>query len=912
MGRPFNPKAAKQLTDKHQELLQQLFEVSELSKQYASDSKILIHKLIDRNVFADQIRREVIYNQPPLSINPGIRQLLLDLYLYKMLQPVSQASIQLIELNKSRLMQEINNLAPGNNNLRWLFTSSKSKLKASEAFEYLKEQLEGDYGSTARGIITQAEDIKKESLYEADFEHEREYYKSLLQQIDSDVMSTATLILELSTILKEYTQLEQTMKSAEESIEESNKEISEAANRWLTQEVLAVLRGIPIEEVNRDKGGLRIKALREYGYTTMADIYVSNVYQLATVRGISADTAFVIKHISEHYAAQAKSTCKIRISADQKTKEATMIVKAIYAYRQKVKYVNEMYQLNRSHRAEANRSITEIKKIGNGVPWLFYSDHAKETAISAYQCLNSLLHGEYAKKINELIDLLSYASSADSVDAWKDFELNPIQFFNVLEEIVPGVLGNSDSIYGLPEDLAREIQDESFFPEGLLCTLRRYQEWGVKYILHQERVLLGDEMGLGKTVQAIATMVSLRNTGATHFVVVCPASVLANWCREISKQSKLRVTKVHGTDRIAALHSWVKTGGVAVTTFETTAYFKLADGFNLDLLVVDEAHYIKNPNAIRSINIKKLTGYTQRLLFMTGTALENKVDEMIALIQILQPQIASEIKPIAFMSSASQFREKIAPVYYRRKREQVLTELPDLIESKEWCTLSHVEEAIYERSVLAKNYADARRVSWNVNDLKDSCKARRLIEIVDEARSEGRKVLVFSFFLDTIRKISISLGRCCMEPISGSVRPQRRQEIIDEFDSAPAGTVLVAQIQSGGTGLNIQSASVVVLCEPQFKPSIENQAISRAYRMGQARNVLVYRLLCENTVDERIVEMLEQKQAVFDAFADKSVAANKSMELDDKTFGKIIEEEIERINTKHGNRPNRQYDNSFA
>lgn len=95
------------------------------------------------------------------------------------------------------------------------------------------------------------------------------------------------------------------------------------------------------------------------------------------------------------------------------------------------------------------------------------------------------------------------------------------------------------------------------------------------------------------------------------------------------------------------------------------------------------------------------------------------------------------------------------------------------------------------------------------------------------------------------------LGKRCTNPINGSVTPQRRQEIIDEFDKAPAGTVLVAQIQSGGTGLNIQSASVVVLCEPQFKPSIENQAISRAYRMGQTRNVLVYRLLCEDTVDEK-------------------------------------------------------------
>ena len=90
------------------------------------------------------------------------------------------------------------------------------------------------------------------------------------------------------------------------------------------------------------------------------------------------------------------------------------------------------------------------------------------------------------------------------------------------------MFGNSDSFYGLPEELAKEIQDECFFPDGLLVTLRRYQEWGVKYILHQKNVLLGDEMGLGKTIQAIAAMVSLRNTGAKYFLVVCPASVIIN------------------------------------------------------------------------------------------------------------------------------------------------------------------------------------------------------------------------------------------------------------------------------------------------------------------------------------------------------------------------------------------------
>ena len=323
--------------------------------------------------------------------------------------------------------------------------------------------------------------------------------------------------------------------------------------------------------------------------------------------------------------------------------------------------------------------------------------------------------------------------------------------------------------------------------------------------------------------------------------------------------------------------------------------------FKYSLLVVDEAHYIKNPDAQRTINVKSISNHAERILFMTGTALENKVDEMISLIKILQPTVASAVRGMEFLSSAPQFRNKVAPVYYRRKREDVLTELPDLIENREWCVMTRAEESVYEEAVLNKKYADARRVSWNVGNLRDSSKATRMMEIIAEAKEEGRKIIVFSFFLDTIKKITNMLGDQCYGPINGSVTPQKRQEIIDKFDKAPAGSVLAAQIQAGGTGLNIQSASVVILCEPQFKPSIENQAISRAYRMGQTRNVLVYRLLCEDTVDEKIISLLESKQAIFDAFADKSVAASESMELDDKTFGNIIKEEIDRINAKRGN-----------
>lgn len=380
--------------------------------------------------------------------------------------------------------------------------------------------------------------------------------------------------------------------------------------------------------------------------------------------------------------------------------------------------------------------MEDLNSSAGTLKWLLSSKTKKQKAVEAYNSLIGLIDGDYGSEAETQISNADVIDRSSNSDAWQDFATNSVRFFNDLEDINPGVLGNDDLMYGLPEDLAREVQEECFFPDGLLCELRRYQEWGVKYALHQERILLGDEMGLGKTVQAIATMVSLRNTGGTHFVVVCPASVITNWCREIRKMSLLSVTKIHGTGRKAALQSWIKSGGVAVTTYETTAYFELPEDFKFKMLVVDEAHYIKNPEARR---------------------------------------------------------------------------------------------------------------------------------------------------------------------INGAVTPQRRQEIIDEFDKAPAGTVLVAQIQSGGTGLNIQSASVVVLCEPQFKPSIENQAISRAYRMGQTRNVLVYRLLCEDTVDEKIMSTLESKQAIFDAFADKSVAAAESQEIDDRTFGNIIKEEIDRINAKYGN-----------
>lgn len=689
------------------------------------------------------------------------------------------------------------------------------------------------------------------------------------------------------------------LREGEASENEYREKVKAAADAIVAQGVLNVLRESPVEELGRSKRGLRVKALREHGYNTVADVAAASVHSLASVYGISEDTAYSIKGIANGMAAEARKGVKISLSSDNRTKEATALILALFQYRRSMPVADKCHALLTANAKKIKYAEEDLNAVRGSVKWLFSSKAKKQKAVEAFDMLSALQGGDYGSQAEALFAELDAIERSRGSDAWQAFSENPIRFTNDLEDIDPSVLGNDDSVYGLPEDLAREIQEECFFPEGLLCDLRKYQMWGVKYALHQERILLGDEMGLGKTVQAIATMVSLRNTGGTHFMVVCPASVLANWCREIRKMSLLSVTKIHGAGRRSAFEAWLKTGGVAVTTYETTAYLGLPFDFKFKMLVVDEAHYIKNPEARRSENVRNISLHAERLMFMTGTALENKVDEMINLLRILQPDVARQVQGLAFMSAAPQFRMAVAPVYYRRKREDVLTELPDLIESEEWCAMGYEEEMAYEQAVMSKNFAEARRVSWNVDDIRASSKAARLVELVNEAASEGRKVIVFSFFLDTIRKVSMLLGSRCIGPINGSVAPQRRQEIIDEFDNAPAGSVLVAQIQSGGTGLNIQSASVVIICEPQFKPSIENQAIARAHRMGQHRDVLVYRLLCENTVDEKMLELLATKQAEFDAFADKSAAAMQTPELDDRSFGEIIKEEIDRINAKY-------------
>ena len=200
--------------------------------------------------------------------------------------------------------------------------------------------------------------------------------------------------------------------------------------------------------------------------------------------------------------------------------------------------------------------------------------------------------------------------------------------------------------------------------------------------------------------------------------------------------------------------------------------------------------------------------------------------------------------------------------------------------------------------MLAGNFMGMRRAAMTSGTASN--KVDRLCEIIDDATQNSRKIIVFSFFRSVIETLPGLLPTSALYgPISGSVSADRRQEIIDDFTQAPGGAVLLAQIQAGGEGLNIQAASIVIICEPQLKPSLETQAIARAHRMGQQRSVQVHRLLSDEGTDPRIVELLAEKTQVFDDYARESAAKNldlEAMETGDVAIGKqVVAEERERI-----------------
>jgi superfamily II DNA or RNA helicase len=623
-------------------------------------------------------------------------------------------------------------------------------------------------------------------------------------------------------------------------------------------------------------GRLKLDTLPENGYFTVADVLRADPARLAHGCGIGEGEAAQVTEAAERVRQSVRDSLQFRIELDPSDPETTRMLQALAVWGA-VRHAGEAHeeQATRFAREMATRR-PEAEAAGAGnVRRLFMAAGRKEAADGAAQEVRTLLEDASSSGLLRAARDVRAVKVPTAAEVWRDFEQRSAAYYGLLGQVVD-LGGDVAAAEGhLPADIAERINEQRLDTSRLSdnLRLRGYQSFGARFVLVQRRVILGDEMGLGKTVQAIATMAHLAATGSTHFLVVCPASVLINWTREVAQHSTLPVVALHGGDRARATDRWQDQGGVAVTTFGSLGTL-VGTPTRPALLVVDEAHYVKNPNAKRSQAVNQIAADSERVLFLTGTALENRVDEFVALVGHLRPEIASTMEAEHGVAGAEAFRRAAAPVYLRRNQEDVLTELPELVQVDEWEEFGAEDGAAYEEAVGEGNFMAMRRAAFAVVEPRDSAKLNRLLEITAEAMTNNRKVVVFSYFRDVLDTVSAAVGSRAYGPITGSTPTVERQRIVDRFTNLNAPGVLVCQIEAAGVGLNIQAASVVILCEPQVKPSIEAQAVARAHRMGQVRTVQVHRLLIADSVDQRMLELLGSKAQLFDAYVRHSAIAD--------------------------------------
>ena len=875
---------------------------------YRNSISFKTSEIFSKGIFEQFCEDEIAFGKSMLSSQNDLLELIRLIYGYRTIEAYIEELKQYYNFKIGFINNALQDLSVSADKMKWFFATNDSKYWAIQAYNYFNSPTHFQFFDDINRQLKIIDDLKNVdlSLAKEDYYKNSQEYGRIVCECNPNVYYNPKDIRILKDVFFVH---EQIYSDSSRIISEQKyliEDVINNANKYIDYKTMETLYNTSIESIKKPGDGLKVKLLIDNGINNVADL-LEKCYLIEAIQGIGELTAPKYQEIAIEYYNDCKNNIRIRFNYDNKDEVSNSLLVSLHKYIRKTEIAQQLYELWIENEADVRNSILTLEQITNGIQWLFYTPDQKLSVNKAFVRLKELIESDYYNSSKKLIDYAAKIDFMNLDEVWNDYLNDTVLYISTLEQLCEDELGyisrvGGDDSYGLNPNLADEVDGQNYSLEGLSCSLRRYQTWGLKFILHQKRVLLGDEMGLGKTVQAIAALVSLRNSGANHFVVVCPASVLQNWYIEVNEKSDLRAYQIYGNKREKTLSEWIQDGGVAITTYESLKSISMPEDLNIDMVVVDEAHYVKNPKAQRSISIMSLVTRTSRVLFMTGTALENKVDEMINLVDMLNSNVAEELR--LTMHSPFSFKNIVMPVYYRRRRDDVLQELPDLIEINEWCQMTDADVSSYSQNVLEKNFMQARRVSWNVDDLNNSSKARRVMEIVNEVEEAERKVIIFSYFLETIQCLKELLGEKCLDPIDGSVSPIRRQEIVQEFNASPNGTVLLAQIQTGGTGLNIQAASVVIICEPQLKPSVESQAISRAYRMGQNRNVFVYRILCKDSIDERIIEILGNKQDLFNEYADESFSADddaylmqneEQQEINEVNFNDMMQKEYERF-----------------
>ena len=442
-------------------------------------------------------------------------------------------------------------------------------------------------------------------------------------------------------------------------------------------------------------------------------------------------------------------------------------------------------------------------------------------------------------------------------------------------------------------------------PADLTAELRGYQREGVAWLSFLRSFELGgvlaDDMGLGKTLQALCAL-----RGRT--LVVAPTSVAHNWLAEIEKfRPSLRAVLYHGPRRELddGADIVITTYGILRQDAEELA------AAPWDAVVLDEAQAIKNPDSQVARAAYRLRAPFR--LTLTGTPLENRLDELWSQLHFANPGLLGgrgafqerlgRRAAAGDPQAAARLREVVSPFILRRLKRDVAPELPPRTEMVLRCELTDQERAVYDavRAAAEKDVVQALEQGSGVlevlelllrlrqaschsglipgHDAETSSKIELLLEHVEEIVAEGHKALVFSQFTALLDRVEPHLRRAGIEflRLDGSTRD--REAVVRAFQDESGPPVMLISLKAGGTGLNLTEADHVYLLDPWWNPAAEDQAADRAHRIGQDKPVMVYRLVAQETVEDRILALQEKKRALFDTAlggADRAAKLSKN------------------------------------
>lgn len=444
-------------------------------------------------------------------------------------------------------------------------------------------------------------------------------------------------------------------------------------------------------------------------------------------------------------------------------------------------------------------------------------------------------------------------------------------------------------------------------------TLRPYQATGLGWLSFLKSLswggILGDDMGLGKTVQVLAHLVrEHQNDRLTRpALVVVPASLLHNWQKEAAAYApSLKLVVLHGNERAAA---WAKLGKaqIALTTYDTMRRIEgqLCEQEAFSFAIFDEAQNLKNARSQASLCARKIPATCK--LAMTGTPLENHLGELWAQVDLVMPGLlgSRESFRVRFQNPIEKrndshalalLRARLGPILLRRLKSEVAQDLPAktetvlrldlgegqrlLYESIRAAQKARVEQAVAEKGLAASSFTvlnallQMRQACCEPSLLDagadvESVKREFLLDRLDIMLDEGRRVLVFSSFVEVLEKIGADLKTrgVSFEMLTGDTPTAQRGARVERFQNGEAGVFLIS-LKAGGVGLNLTAADTVIHYDPWWNPAAENQATDRAHRIGQDKPVFVYRLICNDTLEEHILTMQARKSELAGAVLD--------------------------------------------